>query len=393
MTLRGKWLAPWGVALCCLLAAGCASVAPPPERTRLPSAGVVVPATLISNCLVVETQWDKAGPWHFLIDTGSSVTLVSAEFAKRYQSGKAPVAPPQVRVKSAGGGNALLPATTLKRLPLGGAVFEGVPALVYDFSDLSSHLGLKIDGILGFPLFRDTLLTLDYPNSRLVISPRLPGLALHGAMIPFNNENNTPLIPIRMGDTTFIALIDSGSDTALSLNPVGLNPPFACNPRPGPAIATLTGDRPQRMGRLAVPITIGPYPVSNPLVDLTDDLSSIGGEILKNFTVTFDQKKNQASFHRDTTAPVVLEPRRSSGLGFSRMPAYWRVESVIPDSPAASRSIQPGDLCTKINGDPVAHWDFHRYAALVHDAAEITYTFLNGTREHDVPVPVFDLVP
>jgi C-terminal processing protease CtpA/Prc len=158
-------------------------------------------------------------------------------------------------------------------------------------------------------------------------------------------------------------------------------------------VATLSGDRPQLMGRLAEPVQIGPYTITNPIVDVTDDLSSLGGEILQNFIVTFDQQDNEVSFQRDTNAPIPLEPRRSSGLSFSKTPAYWRIQGVIPGSPAAGTSIQTGDLCTKINGDPVARWDFRRYARLVHDSDQITYTFLNGATEYDVTVPVFNLVP
>ena len=29
---------------------------------------------------------------------------------------------------------------------------------------------MKIDGILGFPLFRETILTLDYPHKRVLLS-------------------------------------------------------------------------------------------------------------------------------------------------------------------------------------------------------------------------------
>ena len=54
---------------------------------------------------------------------------------------------------------------------IGEAYFDDVPAVVYDFSEFSAHVGLKIDGIIGFPLFRDTLLTLDYPAAQLEIAP------------------------------------------------------------------------------------------------------------------------------------------------------------------------------------------------------------------------------
>jgi len=380
-----------------LLASGCTLFhreLPRPGRTVLDSPLVIVPAATMSNYLVVETKWDKHGPYHFLIDTGASVTLVSPELSARYTAKDAPPADtPLVRVKSADGETALLTAITLRRIELGGARFENVQALIYDCSAISAHLGVRIDGILGFPLFRETLLTLDYPHSRILLQPRSAAPLLPGTPIAFNNDRKTPIIPLQLGDQTFVALIDSGSDAALSLNPVGLQPAFAVPPRTGATVETLSGDREQRIGRLAQTLLIGDYSVERPIAELTDELTSLGGALLKNFTVTFDQEHNHATFYRETHSPVLPEPRRSAGLSFSKTPAYWRVAGIVPDSPAAAAGVQPGDLVTRINGEPVAKWNVSRYEQLVASAGEVAFTFLNGTQETDKRVKVFDLVP
>jgi hypothetical protein len=41
----------------------------------------------------------------------------------------------------------------------------------------------------------------------------------------------------------------------------------------------------------------------------------------------------------------------------------------------------------------VEKWTFDRYETLLATAAKITYTFLAGTHEYDLEVPVFQLVP
>ncbi|HYP18151.1 MAG TPA: retropepsin-like aspartic protease, partial [Opitutus sp.] len=244
---------------------------PRPGRTELDSPLVVLPAKTLSNHLVVEAKWDKRGPYHFLVDTGASVTLVSPELAARYAAKNAPPpTTPLVRVKSADGETALLTATTLRRIELGDALFENVQALIYDCDEISAHLGVRIDGILGFPLFRETILTLDYPQSRILLQRRSAQPLLPGTPIPFNNDRKTPIIPLRLGEQTLVALIDSGSDASLSLNPVGLQPTFAVPPRAGATIATLSGDREQHIGRLGHDLAIGDYIVERPVVDLTD---------------------------------------------------------------------------------------------------------------------------
>lgn len=367
---------------------------PRPGRTRLDSPVVVLSALTVSNYLVVEAKWDKHGPYHFLIDTGASVTLISSELASRYGV-KNPFPPdtPLVRVKSAEGDTALLAPTMLRRIVLDGARFDDVQALIYDCAPLSAHLGMKIDGILGFPLFRETLLTLDYPHSQVLLQRRNAAPIAVGSTIAFNNDRKTPIIPVRLGDKTFAALIDSGSYAGLSVNPVGLNPVFAVPPRAGATVGTLTGDRAQHVGRLANNLAIGQYSLVRPVADLTDELASLGGGILKFFTVTFDQEHNRVTFIRDTPAPILPEPRRNSGLSFTKTPAYWRVASVVPDSPAAVAGVQTGDLVTRINGEPVSRWDIRRYDLLVETATTIEFTFLHGTQEVPQRLNVFDLVP
>lgn len=395
---------PWrALVLGCALAAltldtGCAMwpfhrEPPRPGRTTLDRRQTEVPAQLLGKYFIVEAKWEKRRPAHFIIDTGSSVTLVSPEFAQSQRvKGPAGVAA-SVHVRGADGEIATLPGTVIRKLRLGDAVFEDVPALIYDCSAISAHLGVPIDGILGFPLFRETLLTLDYPTGRVLLAPRSPAPLLPGTIVPFNNRQKTPLIPIRLGHETFVALVDSGSDATLHLNPVGLDPKFVAGPRPGVAVGTLAGDREQQIGRVNETLVIGNYELQQPIVDLTDELSAIGGGVLQHFTVTFDQERSRVTFYRDSMAPLLPTPRLHSGLSFNKTPAYWRVAAVIPDSPAARSGVQSGDLVTRINGEPVSQWTFQRYEQLVAAGGEIAFTFLNGHDETEKRIPIFTLVP
>lgn len=388
--LAGVWL---------LLAAGCSSLPfGKPGKTVVTTKPVAVPARVVANFFLVEAKQTDGEVRRFLVDTGSTATLVSAELARSIGQRDRDAARRNVRVRSANGGEISLESIALKRLQLGDAVFERVPALIYDFDELSAHIGLKIDGLIGFPVFRDTLLTLDYPGSQLVVAPHPLNPAPiansgRSSTIAFNNEQGTPFIPVQLGNESFVVLVDTGSDGSLSLNPVGLHPRFSFGPRSGSVVSSLAGDRQQQIGRVAQDLLLGTHTVSQPVVDLTDQLSSIGGELLRHFAVTFDQRRNYTTFTRDTDGPVVMQPRRSTGLSFARGPAYWRVYSIVPESPATSLGVQQGDLVVRINGEPVDQWDYERFARLLTTAAKITCTFLAGTREYDIEVPVFELVP
>jgi hypothetical protein len=392
---------PLLVACVTLLLAGCATLPSPfkrppprPGRTTLAAPMVTLPAQTLGNFLLLETRWDRTATYRFLIDTGSSVTLVSPTIARRYAAKNAPPPDaPRVRVQSAEGNVAELPATTLERLAFGDVRFEDVPVLIYDCAPLSAHLGVKIDGVLGFPLFRETLLTLDYPQSRVIVRRLHTDTLVPGTAIPLDDSNKTPLVRVHVGDHTIVALLDSGSDAPFSLNPVGLEPKYATPPRLGATVSSLTGDRPQQVARLADNLLIADYALHRPIVELTDELSSIGGGILKNFAVTFDQQNDRVTFFRATRDALEAPPRRSAGVSFTRTPAYWRVASVIPGSPADQARMEAGDLVTRINGEHVSKWDLRRYEELVATAREITCTLLYGQTEAPTTFETFELVP
>jgi hypothetical protein len=392
------WLLP--VALGLPFFSGCASIGGRRGAHALvQTRPAVLPAQIIANFFLVEARQVDGKSYRFMIDTGSSTTLVSPKLAAALQMKRKYDPPRTVNIRGADGREVGLETVTLRQFALGDAGFERVPALIYDFTDLSDHLGVPIDGVIGFPLFRDKLLTLDYPGARLEIAPD-PLLAPYGprpaprsSTLTFDNEQATPLIPVQMGHESFFVLIDSGSDGGLSLNPAGLHPQFASGPRPGKLAASLAGDHPQMVGRLAQDVLIGTQTVAQPVVDLTDQLSSLGGELLRHFVLTFDQRRHRVTLVRDTDGPVHMAPRLDTGLSFRRYPAYWRLLAVVPGAPGARSSVQAGDLCVRVNGEPVSQWNVERYAALLRTAASVTYTFIVGPKEEDIQMPVFNLVP
>jgi hypothetical protein len=385
------------LALAGLISPGCLSArrtAPKPGLTEVGSKPVTLPGHLIRNVLVVEDKWDKAGPYHFIVDTGSSVTLVSPELAERYGDPHTqPEDEPMVKVLSSEGKRRLLRPVTLERLQLGSAKFLWVPALVYDCSDLSAQFGVRIDGVLGFPLFRNAVLTLDYPNECIVLRSKIPEDGIPGETILFDNADKTPTIPVSLGDKAFAVLIDSGSSSVFSINPAGLAPRYKYGPVAGPTVSTLGGDSAPRVGRLADVLRISSFDVPQPIADETQELSSLGGGILSRFTVTFDQRHNEAFFQRDVAEPLVVPALRTTGLSFTKTQAYWKVVGVIPGSPAAAAAVADGDLVSRINGEPVSSWDPERYDHLLAGTDPVSYTFIDGSRSAVKPIKAVDLVP
>jgi S1-C subfamily serine protease len=133
--------------------------------------------------------------------------------------------------------------------------------------------------------------------------------------------------------------------------------------------------------------------VPQPVAELTDELSSLGGGILSHFTITFDPRHNVVIFQRDAADILAIPPLRSTGLSFRKTPAYWKVAGVVPGSPAAGAGVRPGDLVSRINGEPVAGWDPARYDQAVAAKGRIEYTFISGASEYSRTLGVADVVP
>lgn len=385
-----------------LLAIGCASrpTREPLELATLPvvaqpglSSPVEIPLQVVGGLVLVDVI-GRDGPWRFLVDTGASTTLVSPEFAIRHL--RKPLDPnaPKVWLRDASGRAVPAESVLLDVIDFGVARFQNARAVVFDCREISDHLGVQIDGVVGFNLFRNARLTIDYPQRRLVMSTAADASPLVGSIVPYTSHNDVPLIQASLGGRTLVTLIDTGSDGHLNLDPGGLDLEFASPPRQGTVIGTLHGDHPQVVGRLAGNLTIGEHTIERPIADLSGQLTSIGGGILQHFAVTFDPSRRVVAFHRpEPSVGISTPPLISTGLGFRKSRAYWRINGVAPGSPAAQAGLAVGDLVIRINGEPVENWDLARFTALVDSGGVIDYTLIKGRDELTRRAGVFALVP
>ena|SRR5690242_7290089 len=79
-----------------------------------------------------------------------------------------------------------------------------------------------IDGILGFGLFADYLLTLDFPGKRVRIDNGQLPAADDKTILNFESARGVPVVEISVGDTKIKAHLDTGNTVGQFMLPTPL---------------------------------------------------------------------------------------------------------------------------------------------------------------------------
>jgi predicted aspartyl protease len=184
-----------------ILGGGSAPIAQP-TGPELATGVVRVAMSHADGQVVVPVRVDGQGPFLFRIDTGSAVpAAIDAQLAQ------------QLGLPPASDGSA---SFSIERLDLGGATFRGVQAAPILGSPTDTRAGplpvaptAHVQGVLGFPLFHDVLLTIDYAGGAI----ELQRGALTGedeGVLPLVGSTDTPQVPMQVGDQVYLARIDTG---------------------------------------------------------------------------------------------------------------------------------------------------------------------------------------
>jgi predicted aspartyl protease len=235
------------------------------------------------------------GPFRFVVDTGTSgEAFITQQLADQLELPTAG----QVRLSDPSGqGSQKVPMVVLQSLQVAGVEFTGVKAAVHG---LNSGDG-DCQGLLGFRLFRNLLLTLDYPNHRMELGSG--ELIPDGAksVLPFRMPVGIPVVSITIGDTQVDAQIDSGGE-GLSL-PLELTYKlkFISAPQDLSNSRTLSTRFVLRGATLDSSVHLGSYTFKHPFVEINPafPMANFGACPLQSFALTFDQKNGLVQFNSD----------------------------------------------------------------------------------------------
>jgi hypothetical protein len=263
------------------------------------------PMELRRNMPFVEVRVNGRGPFTFGIDTGTGTqALVAPALAEA-------LGLPGVGTVEAGDPSGKNPRqlsqVKLTTLSLAGVDFEGITAAVYAPSQAEG----RCDGILGFPLFRDRLLTLDYPGGRLVLGNGTIASASDGTTLPFRAPDGVPVVDLIVGHGTVPAVIDSrGSGLALPGSMAG-RLKLAGEPVIIGRGRTISGEFEIRGADLGEDVLLGGYRLQRPFVVFHPEfpVGNVGGAVLRSFVITFDQRKALLRLEAPERTLVLPRPR------------------------------------------------------------------------------------
>ena len=265
---------------------------------------------------VVEVKLNGQGPFAFMIDTGAGMQAdIDTSVAQRLNlqpSGRA------INGDPSGENDREVATVTIDSIMIGGGVVKGTRARrtgegVVEFRNVTAivrpHKITKdypdVDGILGFALFSDYLLTLDYPAMQVRLA--------RGALPPANGadilnleiEDRVPIVELAIGKIKVPAHVDSGNFVAGFIMPEEIVEQLQLLSQPVPVgSARSVNNRIElKQVQLRNSIRIGTFEYSQPTITfpaLSD--TNVGYKVLREFTLTFDQKNGRLKLERPAGA-------------------------------------------------------------------------------------------
>lgn len=392
---RAIFLALWSLIVCRpLLIAGTSSEGAP-SFTRI-DGPVSVPAEIAGHVMFVNVMVNGRGPFRVMVDTGCSISVVSKELAEAVGA-VIPDQPDDLLVAENGLGNTTdLRRVLLGSIELGGVRFEGVPAMVSDsFDNLSAIEGRRVDGSLGFPLFAELYLGLDFPNQRMLLGRQWPSsVPAVQAALPVVEHASVPFVQVQIQGKPVELMIDTGANQALQL-PAGQASSFQwkVEPRTGSMVVVFGEVGREAIGRLAGTMSIGCIQQIEPAAVISGGMGSLGFRTLERFCVVFHQTEKKVWFCGSMPLPIMPAAERSIGLSVYSDRGGLRVAGVIPGSPADDAHLAAGSLVTQIEHRPATGWTRDQMEQWINSHAEVALVVSDTAGERALTLRVWDLVP
>ena len=243
-----------------------------------------------------------------------------------------------------------------------------------DLAPLASGLGEPIAGILGYEVFKEYVIQIDYAGGTVDFhDPARYAAPTDAEIVPIAIEDQAPFVRSEIlgpsGSTAARLEFDTGQTGALTLVRPFVDQHRLLEPGqpevrittgallPGQIAATVTRVNGLKLGRFTLGHLVANIAPTAEAAGLSGETVGIlGGAMLKRFAVTIDYSRNQVILV-SRSEEGLAEPTEFDMSGMSlaaQGPDYreYRVRSVIDGSPAADAGVMVGDLVSGIDGKP-----------------------------------------
>ena len=182
-----------------------------PANVALSTPEVSVPMQLAGRKPTVEVKINGQGPFTFFLDTGAAATVMDQSLVDELKlplKGTTkigdPANPEGIEAKQ----------NLVEKLEIGGATLSEFIAVSWDRAGLYKPGAPR--GVLGMPLFRQLLLTVDYPANRVVIEKGALAKEDGPDIIEYQlGEAGLFSVPLKVAGEDLWATLDTGSPSSL----------------------------------------------------------------------------------------------------------------------------------------------------------------------------------
>jgi hypothetical protein len=326
-----------------------------------------------SNLIIIPVTINESDTLNFILDTGVRHPIIT-ELPYVNKLNLNYLMPVQIRGLGEGEGLTAYRSSN-NDLKLGGltAWNQEVQMIIDENFQISHMLGLPVHGLIGFNLFKDYIVKIDYSTEKLTLyrpehykyRDRKKDI-----IMPLHMEGNKPfvrtsIVTDEMQEVPVKLLVDTGASDALWLSKnsderIGL---------PQNHIETflgkgLSGDLFGVKGRidgiwvgpLILPKPIVAFPNSeiiDQLITLNDRNGTLGAEILRRFTVTMDYRNSRLTLRPTNKVKDDFNYNMSGMEVINPMPGLpiFTITNIREDSPAYFAGLKENDQILSLNNN------------------------------------------
>lgn len=334
-----------------------------------------IPFELVHNLIVIPVRINGSQPLNFILDSGVKNTLIT----HLYHDDSLDLKDVNKIILSGLGEGHTIEAYESYGNEMFMRGIKGINHQVYvlleDIFDLSSYMGMPVHGIIGYDIFKNFIVKVDYSNH--VLTLYRPDTKLKkrrkAEEYPLHIEGTKAYVygNVRQhnGDTIRVKLvIDTGASHSLSLY-LPSDERLTLPPKVMKAYLGrgLSGDLHGNIGRVDA-FALGKYELEDIPASYPDEESiklainiggrngNLGSDVLSRFTVVFDYPNSKLTLIPNRK---FKEPFNYNMAGFeviTPLPGtnYYVISNVIEGSPAKLLGLEPGDQLLDINGQKCA---------------------------------------